>query len=490
MIVFNVISVSEMHAALLDQLPKDNNDALASKHAIVNVAKCIAVTAFSATNDVRNDTVVDLIQSMKTNSSTSNPIFLQLNLLISGEIGQRLDLSQLGGSKELAQQLLEIFLHYLDDPNEEIKTAAAYALGRAAVGSKEVFLPPILEAFESSAQKKQYLLLSSLKEVVKCHQKNRQDLTTSVSVIVPHLIGHFSAKEEGVRKMVADCIGSLCILQPKEILPLLQTLTTEHAGKPGKIAETDSDESSEDALICWTIATSIKNAVSNKAPVSELQPFMPTFLVLLKEEDLSAKLAALFMVYASVHHSPQLLSSLMKENVLPSLQDVSDVLFIFIHRLLNAFPPFISSTFFVNFYPCLSYQVAQLNLKRVVDLGPFKHTVDDALPLRKAALSIFSTSLENCPDMIDIMAFIPILVKACDDVDDIQLQAHHILLCMCSRHPEVLVTTAELFVDPLEKSINKKKGTKTGTELERVNEIIKSALRVTLALNNLEGVSR
>mmetsp|Transcript_16278 Transcript_16278/g.23243 ORF Transcript_16278/g.23243 Transcript_16278/m.23243 type:complete len:1324 (-) Transcript_16278:475-4446(-) len=454
MIVFNVISVSEMHAALLDKLPKDNNDALASKHAIINVAKCIAVTTCSATNDVRNVTVVNLIQSMKQTTSNSNPILLQLNLLTSGEIGQRLDVSQLGGSKEVARQLLGIFLLYLDDPNEEIKTAAAYALGRAAVGSKEVFLPPILEAFESSAQKKQYLLLSSLKEVVKCHQKNRQDLSTSVSVIVPHLIGHFSAKEEGVRKMVADCIGSLCILQPKEILPLLQTLTIEHAGKPGKVAETDSDEASEDALICWTIATSIKNAVSNKAPVSELQPFMPTFLVLLKEEDLTAKLAALFMVYASVHHSPQLLNSLMKENVLPSLQDV-----------------------------------AQLNLKRVVDLGPFKHTVDDALPLRKAALSIFSTSLENCPDMIDIMAFIPILVKACDDVDDIQLQAHHILLCMCSRHPEVLVTTAELFVDPLEKSINKKKGTKTGTELERVNEIIKSALRVTLALSNLEGVS-
>ena len=135
-------------------------------------------------------------------------------------------------------------------------------------------------------------------------------------------------------------------------------------------------------------------------------------------------------------------------------------------------------------------QVAQLNLKRVVDLGPFKHTVDDALPLRKAALSIFSTSLDNCPASIDIPAFIPIMAKACDDVEDIQLQAHHILLCMCSRHPDVIAVAAESFVDPLEKAINKKKGTKTGTELERVHEWIKSALRVMLALSRVEGVMK
>jgi cullin-associated NEDD8-dissociated protein 1 len=116
--------------------------------------------------------------------------------------------------------------------------------------------------------------------------------------------------------------------------------------------------------------------------------------------------------------------------------------------------------------------------------------VDDAIPLRKAALSIFSTSLESCPEMIDISAFLPILVRACDDVEDIQLQAHHIVLCMCMRHPQFLVTNVEPFINPLENAINKKKGSKAGTELERVNELIKSALRVMLALSRLEGASR
>jgi cullin-associated NEDD8-dissociated protein 1 len=340
MIIADIVSVQEMRAAALDRLPK-GNDALASKSAIVNLAKCIAVTTCAAAESVRTETVSTLIQSLE--GMDSNILLLQLSLLTSGEIGQRLDLNQLSGS--VAVQLRTLYIRYLDDSNEEIRTAAAYALGRAAVGSKEVFLPPIIEAFESSSQKKQYLLLSSLQEVVKCHQKNHQDLSTSVSVIVPHLVQHFSAKEEGVRKMVADCIGSLCCLQPKEILPLLETLTVAHAGKHVK-ADADSDVASEDSLICWTIATSVKNAVSNKVPVLEMQPAMPTFLTLLQEEDLSAKLAALIMVYATVHHMPELLTTLMKDRILPSLQEVSSVWFKYFHFRIS----FVSSLIYFFVY--------------------------------------------------------------------------------------------------------------------------------------------
>jgi cullin-associated NEDD8-dissociated protein 1 len=322
MVIAGVISVQDMRSAALDKLPKGNEN-LASKSTVINLAKCIAITTCAAGENVQTETVRALIQSLGIGS---NNLLLQLNLLTSGEIGQRLDLNLLGGSE--ASQLRTLFIRYLDDSNEEVRTAAAYALGHAAVGSKEVFLPPIVEAFESSSQKKQYLLLSSLQEVVKCHQKNRKNLATSVSVIVPHLIQHFSAKEEGVRKMVADCIGSLCCFQPLEILPLLQQLTVAHAGKHVRASETDGDSVNADSLICWTIATSIKNAVSNKVQASEMLPVMPTFLTLLKEEDLSAKLASLIMVYATVHHMPELLSCHMKDLVVPSLQEVSKRIFV------------------------------------------------------------------------------------------------------------------------------------------------------------------
>jgi hypothetical protein len=47
--------------------------------------------------------------------------------------------------------------------SEEVKAAAAYALGRLSVGSRDTYLPVVLEALETTRH--QYLLLSALKEV-------------------------------------------------------------------------------------------------------------------------------------------------------------------------------------------------------------------------------------------------------------------------------------------------------------------------------------
>ena len=73
------------------------------------------------------------------------------------------------------------------------------------------------------------------------------------------------------------------------------------------------------------------------------------------------------------------------------------------------------------------------------------------------------------------------------DVEDIQLHAHHIVSSMCLRQPTYLVAAIETFVEPLEKTIHKKQGQKTGTELERLNDWIKSSLRAMMALSRLDG---
>lgn len=122
-------------------------------------------------------------------------------------------------------------------------------------------------------------------------------------------------------------------------------------------------------------------------------------------------------------------------------------------------------------------------MKRVIDLGPFKETVDDALALRKAAMSIFSSCLEKYPHSINIPNFMPVLASALGDVEDIQLQAHQILISIYPKFPLDIFAAVETFIVPLEKTINQKYDKKTGTELERAKEWVKSAMRVVLVLS-------
>jgi cullin-associated NEDD8-dissociated protein 1 len=50
--------------------------------------------------------------------------------------------------------------------------------------------------------------------------------------------------------------------------------------------------------------------------------------------------------------------------------------------------------------------VVDQSLIRVVDLGPFKHKIDDGLELRKAAFEAMDVLLDNCVDCLDFQAFI------------------------------------------------------------------------------------
>lgn len=96
-----------------------------------------------------------------------------LSLLCLGEIGRRKDLSSHANVENI---IIESF----QSPFEEIKSAASYALGNIAVGNLSKYLPFILDQIDNQ-QKKQYLLLHSLKEVCSFNNKIASEFPSLIS---------------------------------------------------------------------------------------------------------------------------------------------------------------------------------------------------------------------------------------------------------------------------------------------------------------------
>ena len=75
--------------------------------------------------------------------------------------------------------------------------------------------------------------------------------------------------------------------------------------------------------------------------------------------------------------------------------------------------------------------VLGLKLERVVDLGPFKHKVDDGLVIRKAALTCIEEILNSHPDQSNLALFLESFVTQklsmlLNDKDEVKLSTHQV----------------------------------------------------------------
>jgi len=156
-----------------------------------------------------------------------------------------------------------IIIESFQSPFEEIKSAASYALGNIAVSNLSRYLPFILDQIDNQ-QKKQYLLLHSLKEVwffslyiyiyiINLYQTEgyflnhvsfsnllnmqvivRQSVDKAefqdsiVEKILKLLFNHCESDEEGVRNVVAECLGKIALVEPAKLVPALKVSNTSN----------------------------------------------------------------------------------------------------------------------------------------------------------------------------------------------------------------------------------------------------------------------
>ncbi|TYZ57995.1 hypothetical protein PybrP1_012915 [[Pythium] brassicae (nom. inval.)] len=401
-----------------------------SKHAVLNLARCVAAVCVASTEANQQRAFATFVDDI-TGSAEKRCV---VALYCLGEFGRQL---RLDGFPDVKATVLRAFAA----DGEDVKAAAAYALGSMCVGNMAEYLETIMRALELG-DATSYLLLSALREVIADHAASPQHgFAAYVARVLPVLRALSAREEEGVRNMVAECLGKLAVTgDGAQVVPVVAALC----------AATDSGHSR------WTGVTSLKFALaasaSEAAVANVVALAFPPFLAALEDADLSVRRAALLALNTGAHHHAHAFAPFVAAPVLPALLAATEI-----------------------------------RLERTVDLGPFKHKVDDGLPLRKAAYACVDTLVAQHAARASPQLFAR-LQAGLRDHDDVQLLAHQLLATLCRAQPGAVVGALELLVEPLEKAATKKgrdEQQHVGTEVERAKDLVRSALRAVDAVSTV-----
>ena len=85
---------------------------------------------------------------------------------------------------------------------------------------------------------------------------------------------------------------------------------------------------------------------------------------------------------------------------------------------------------------------------------------------------------------MDAIAFVEYLKLGLEDHDDVQMLSHQILIKLCNVEPGVVLSALDMLSVALDKTTNRRpKDTQVGSEVDRVNDVIRSALRAVDAVS-------
>jgi len=404
------------------------------KQTLTSVAACVAALAAGAPEADRVATIERFMAQIQAPGDGAAGDQL-LSLYCLGQIGRRVDLS--------AQRtaLMAGLAACLEAPAEELRAAAAFALGCVAAGSVDTYLPLIVaQVADPSQSGHHYLLLQALKELIVSARPAA--LAAHVSTMLPLLYKQAEgAAEEGVRAVVSECLGKLLAAAPAAVLPALHARLADEAAEMRAIA----------------VASLRFAIVDHDSPLdAHLPAACPAFLGKLADPALRVRHAALLALSCVAHNRPGYLA-----DCLPALLG-----------------------------PLYGETEKKKDLVHEVDLGPFKHKVDDGLELRKAAFECMDTLLDACADRLDLQPFIARLIAGLTDDYDIKMLCH-LVLCKMATRPAMapaLLGMLETAAEPLRKTVAATlKENAVKQEAERHEELVRSGLRVACLLSRIPG---
>lgn len=395
---------------------------------------------------------VDIL--LQTITSGSIPTDTERALHILGNVGKRTPLSI----------SLEGVYSNFESSVDNVRSAAALALGDIIIGNTDHYLPDLLQRLISSESSTNvYLYLFALRDIVYHLQKNReshvsQALLDQVWDTLFSLKFKDDMSEEGEKTLVAECIGRLSIIDPEKYLPALQ-----------------KNLNSPEASVRRSVVSGVKYTFGLSLDKYDrlLRPIVVDFLALMEDSNLGIRQVALSALTSAIHNKPLLL--------LPHLSRLLPLLY--------------------------KETVVNESLIRVVQMGPFKHKVDDGLDLRKAAYESMFTLATTLPrewqlNLFKDDQFIDRILAGLDDDQDIK-----VLSCvtiariisvdvrvLLSKRPSTGATTLEELIKKFTailsvqlKDTALKQEVENQIELER--NVIRASLQIEEAIKEATSVS-
>ena len=87
-----------------------------------------------------------------------------------------------------------------------------------------------------------------------------------------------------------------------------------------------------------------------------------------------------------------------------------------------------------------------------VDLGPFKHKVDEGIPIRKNAYALLDTMVEKMPERSDIAVITEVVIKGLEDsAEECMIICLHVLGRLILYAPTIVLSNMDHLVDSFDK---------------------------------------
>jgi len=89
-----------------------------------------------------------------------------------------------------------------------VRAAASISLGNIAVGNPDHFLKEVFSLIQQAQDQQKYLFLNTIREII---MHDSQCLKEYVGELLKLLISQTTHEKEGIRSIVAECVGRLFV---------------------------------------------------------------------------------------------------------------------------------------------------------------------------------------------------------------------------------------------------------------------------------------